>query len=101
MSKLSAMTIMPSESHTSICIWLGMLCAVRMASQPMAFIVLIWRMSAALFTAAPSGPRSWCRQTPFSLRVTPLSWKPPFADTPTVRKPTFRVFESRALPLLS
>ena len=41
MSKLSAMTIMPSESHRSICICEGMLCEVRMASQPIAFIVLI------------------------------------------------------------
>ena len=82
----------------SICHWLGMLCDVRMASQPISFIVFIWRMSAALFTAAPKGPRSWCRQTPFSFRVTPLSWKPPLADTLTVRRPIFRVFWSRASP---
>ena len=41
MSKLSAMTIMPSESHTSIWSVDGMLWAVRMASQPMAFIIFI------------------------------------------------------------
>ena len=39
MSNDSAMTIMPNESHTSICIWLGMLWAVRMASQPMSFMI--------------------------------------------------------------
>lgn len=59
MSKLSAMTIMPSESHTSICIVEGMLWLVRMASLPISFIILTWRMSAALLTAAPSGPKSW------------------------------------------
>ena len=58
MSKLSAITIMPSESHRSICIWLGMLWLVRMASQPISFIIFICRMRADLFTAAPSGPRS-------------------------------------------
>ena len=89
MSKLSAMTIMPIESHTSICHVDGMLWAVRMASQPMSFIVRIWRMSAALLTAAPKGPRSWCRHTPLILRDTPLSWKPSYCATRTVRMPTF------------
>ena len=37
MSKLSAMTIIPMESHTSICMVEGILCAVRMASHPMSF----------------------------------------------------------------
>ena len=41
MSNDSAMTIIPSESQTSICIWLGMLWLVRMASHPISFIVFI------------------------------------------------------------
>ena len=41
MSKLSAMTIMPRESQRSICICEGMLWEVRMASQPISFMVLI------------------------------------------------------------
>ena len=58
MSKLSAITIMPSESHTSISIDEGMLWAVRMASAPISFIIFIWRMKADLFSAVPIGPRS-------------------------------------------
>ena len=41
MSKLSAITIIPIESHTSICHVDGMLCAVRIALHPMSFIVRI------------------------------------------------------------
>ena len=58
MSKLSAITIMPSESQMSICIVEGMLCAVRIASQPISFISFICLMRAASFMAAPRGPRS-------------------------------------------
>ena len=97
MSKLSAMTIMPRESQTSICIVEGILCAVRMASHPMSFISFICRISAALFTAAPSGPRSWCRHTPFILRDTPLRRKPPSFDTSTVRTPRFVTVSSITL----
>ena len=52
------MTMTPIESQISICIWLGMLCAVLMASAPISFISLICLMSAALLTAAPRGPKS-------------------------------------------
>ena len=41
MSKLSAMTIIPSESHSCICIDDGILWDVRMASQPICFIIFI------------------------------------------------------------
>ena len=58
MSKLSAITIIPIESQISICHVEGMLCAVRMASHPISFMVRICLMSAALFTSAPRGPRS-------------------------------------------
>ena len=73
MSNDSAMTIMPSESYTSICICEGILWLVRMASAPMRFMMTAWRMMAPLLTAAPNGPKSWCKHTPLIFRVTPLS----------------------------
>ena len=58
MSKLSAMTIIPRESYTSICIWLGELCAVRIASHPICLSRCTCRIKADLFEAAPIMPRS-------------------------------------------
>ena len=95
MSKLSAITIIPSESHSSICHVEGMLWAVRIASQPMSFSIFICLARASRSMAAPSGPRSWCRHTPFSLRVTPFSWNPCSLLTLTVRIPNFHSLLSK------
>ena len=100
LSNDSAMTNMPNESHKSVSIVEGMLCEVRMPSQPISLRIFIWRISAALLSAAPSGPRSWCMHTPFILRVAPLNRKPCSLVNEKERTPKRVRFSSTVLPSL-
>ena len=72
-SKLSARNMNPISSQSSSCSREGMLWALRMASQPMSFRIRNCRRNAATFTAAPNGPRSWCRHTPLNFRTRPFN----------------------------
>ena len=77
----------PISSQSSMSSSAGMLCDVRMASHPMSLSIVSCLRIAALLMAAPSGPRSWWRQTPRNLRGLPLRKNPLSGMISMVLKP--------------
>jgi hypothetical protein len=72
----SSITSSPIRSVSSSSSGAGGLWLVRMALAPIAFMISSWRVTARRLKAAPSAPRSWCRQTPWMGTRAPLSKKP-------------------------
>ena len=75
-SKASSITIKPILSQRSNNSGAGGLCEVRIPFTPISFKISNWRSIALVLIAEPSGPKSWCIQTPLILTCFPFKIKP-------------------------